>query len=112
MLVPGMTFSSGKVDITAGSGTTPDYVNQGFGFMTDGSLAVDTDVPAGDIWNAGRRLSAAGALYGTTTAAADDVWLAGIRFSALGQLVYEAAAAATYQNGNPQTATNFRFATV
>lgn len=111
MLAPGATFSSGRVDITADAEQTPDYINQGFGFMDDGSLAVDTDTPDGSHWCGGFRMSAAGAVYGTTSATGSDVWVSGVRVSALGQLVYEAAAATAYQNGNPQTA-NGRFATI
>lgn len=110
MLVPGMVFSSGRVDITAGAGQTPDYINQGVGFMNDGSLVVDTNAPAGSIFYGGLRLSATGAVYGTTSANASDVWNSGIRMSATGQLVYEAAAVTAFQNGNPITS-NGRFAT-
>lgn len=106
MLVPGMVFSgAGSVDITAGAATTPAFFNEGVGFMADRSLAVDTDAPAGNIWRAGMRQSAAGALYGTVTSDPTDVFLeGGIRVSAIGQLIYEAAAAAAFNNGNPVAA--------
>lgn len=110
MLAPGSIFSSGRVDITAGAAQTPDFFNQGVGFMNDGTLAVDTGVPSGSNFRAGIRQSAAGAFYGTTTAAGTDNWVGGLRVSNLGQIVYEAAAAATFQNGDPATS-NGRFAT-
>ena len=78
--------------------------------MNDGSLAVDTDVPAGTLFRAGIRQSAAGAFYGTTTAAGTDNWVGGLRVSNLGQLVFEAAAAVSFQNGDPATS-NGRLAT-
>lgn len=104
MLVPGVTFTSGRVDITTGAGQTPDYFNQGFGFMNDGSLAVDTDAPTGDNYTKGIRQSAAGAIYGTTTTDPSDVHLEGIRLTTGGQLVYESAAATSYSSRNPITA--------
>lgn len=110
MLAPGSIFSSGRVDITAGSGQTPNFFNQGVGFMNDGSVAVDTAAPAGSIYRAGIRQSAAGAFYGTTSAGSSDIWVGGVRVSPTGQIVYEAAAAVAFQNGNPQTS-NGRFAT-
>lgn len=111
MIVPGVVITSGRIDVTASAGNVPAYISQGFGFEADNSLCIDTDAPAGAIWNKGFRLSAAGALYGTTTAAADDVWLGGIRVSALGQVVYEAAAAVNAANGDPYTA-NGRLAVI
>lgn len=109
MLAPGSVFNSGRVDITAGASQDPDFFNQGVGFMNDGSLAVDTDAPAGSLFRGGVRQSSSGAFYGTTSVAGSDIWVQGIRVSALGQLVYEAAAAVAFQNGNPQTS-NGRFA--
>ena len=110
-LVASMAFSSGRVLITAGAGVVPDYFDQGVGFMSDGSLAIDTDAPAGDVYRAGIRQSADGAIYGTVTPTPDDVWIAGIRVTPAGQIVYEDAAATSYNNGNPVTA-NGRFATI
>lgn len=112
MLAPGMVFNgAGSVDITAGAATTPAFFNQGVGFMADGSLAVDTDAPAGDIWDGGIRQSAAGAFYGTVTPDPTDVFLrGGVRVSAIGQLVFEAAAPAAFNNGNPVAASGL-FAT-
>lgn len=106
MLVPGMTFVSGRVFITAGAGQSPDFINEGIGFMNDGSVAVNTDAPGATVqFDGGIALSPAGAVYGTTSQNATDVWVnGGIRVSAAGQLVYESAAAVDYNNGNPLTA--------
>lgn len=111
MLTPGLLFSSGRVAITAGAAQVPDYLNQGVGFMNNGTLAIDTDAPTGSAYVCGVRLSAAGAVYGTTTAGGSDVWVGGLRVSPTGQLVYESAAATGYNNGNPLTS-NGRFATI
>lgn len=106
MLVPGVTFVSGRVDITAGAGQTPDYINQGFGFMNDGSLAVDTNAPAGTSYVKGFRMNASGAVYGTTSRNSDDVYHEGIRRATSGALVYELAAATNYSSRNPVTSNN------
>lgn len=112
MLAPGCTFSSGRVTVTAGAGTVPDFRGPGgIGFMNNGSLAIDTNAPAGTSFIKGFRISAAGALYGTTTPSGTDVWIEGIRVSSLGQIVYESAAAAGYASGNPVTS-NGRFAVI
>lgn len=106
MLAPGMTFDgAGSVRITAGAATTPAFFNEGVGFMADGSLAVDTDAPAGNIYDGGIRLNAAGAMYGTTGLALTDVFNRSVKCSILGQLVYEVFAPSRYNNGNPVTNT-------
>lgn len=104
MIVPGSVFTSGRLDITAGAGQTPNFFNQGFGFMNDGSLAVDTNVPTGSFFTKGLRQSAAGALYGTTSSSSNDLYLEGVRISPSGQIVYESAAATGYSSRNPVTA--------
>lgn len=109
MLVPGVIFTSSRVDITAGAAQTPDFFNQGFGFMSDGTLAVDTDAPAGSNFTKGFRQSAAGAVYGTTSANSTDLWIEGIRISTAGQIVYESAATVEFSSRNPITS-NGRFA--
>lgn len=106
MLVPGMTYVSGRVDITAGAGQTPDFINQGFGFMNDGSLAVDTNAAAGTNYVKGFRVASNGAVYGTTSRNASDVYEEGIRRATSGALVYELAAATGYSSGNPVTSNN------
>jgi len=110
MLAPGSSFSSGRVDITAGAAQAATRYNQGVGFLADGSIAVDTNAVAGNIWRNGIRQSANGAFYGTTSAAGTDVFVSGIRVSITGQLVFEAAAQTGFSNGNPRTS-NGRFAT-
>lgn len=106
MLVPGMTYVSGRVDITAGAGQTPDFINQGFGFMNDGSLAVDTNAPSGTNYVKGFRTNANGAVYGTTSRNATDVYEEGVRRATTGALVYELAAATGYSSRNPVTSNN------
>jgi hypothetical protein len=101
-----MTFVSGRVFATVGAGQAPDFINEGIGFMNDGSIAINTDAPGATVqYDSGIALSPAGAIYGTTAQAATDVWVdGGIRVSAIGQLIYEQAAAVDYNNGNPLTA--------
>jgi hypothetical protein len=100
-----MTFGAGgRVAATIGAATTADFYSGGFGFKTGGNLAIDTNAPAGNIFEKGLRLSAAGALYGTTVQAGTDAWIEGIRVSSLGQIVYESANAANFASGNPVTA--------
>ncbi len=103
MLVPGLLFSSGRVVITAGVGQVPDYINQGLGFMNDGSLAVDTDTPAGSNYRAGFYISAAGAIYGVEEAASNPSHsIQGLLVEANGRLIYDAAMAIeAVVNGNP-----------
>lgn len=78
--------------------------------MNDGSLAVDTDVPAGSTFCKGFRLNASGAVYGTTTPTGSEQYIEGIPVTPSGQLLYEAAATVTFASGNPMTA-NGRLAT-
>ena len=105
MLVPGITFTAAsRTNATIGAGTAPNFQNQGFGFMTGGNLAIDTNIPAGSIFYKGFALSAAGALYGTTVQSASDAWVEGIRVSAIGQIVYESANPSNFASGNPITA--------
>jgi hypothetical protein len=113
MLAPGAILSAtGNLPITAGAGQVPNYINQGVGFMNNGSVAIDTNVPAAAAtFNGGIAQSAAGALHGTVAPAGTDGTIAGIRVSALGQVVYEAAAAVLFSSGNGITS-NGRLATV
>lgn len=103
MLVPGFTFSSGRVSITAGSGQVPDHINQGLGFMDDGSLAVDTDAPSGSIFYGGFRVSPNGAIYGVEeSASSPSHYISGLLVEATGRLIYDTAMAVTaHVNGNP-----------
>lgn len=103
MLVPGVIFSSGRVDITSGAAQTPDFINQGFGFMNDGTLAVDTNAPSGGAFYKGFAMSSSGAVFGTTARSGTDVFHEGIRRTTTGQLVFESAAATNYSSRNPTT---------
>jgi hypothetical protein len=112
MLAPGATFNATQqVTVTAGAGTIPALINQGIGFMANGSIAIDTDAPAGARYDAGILVSPAGALYGTVTPNATDVVVNGLLVTQTGALVYEVAAAALVVNGNGITA-NGRLAVV
>lgn len=106
-----MTFSSDRVTVTAGLGTVPAVISGGYGFMANGSLAIDTDVPAGNNYDAGIRMSAAGAVYGTITSDPSDVIVNGLRITQTGAVVYESAATTLVVNGNPLTA-NGRLAVI
>lgn len=106
MIVPGELFASDRVDITAGAAQTPDFINQGFGFMNDGTLAVDTDAPVGNNYTKGIRQSTVGAIYGTVVTDPSDVYLEGVRLTVTGQLVYEAGATVNFSSRNPTTAAN------
>jgi hypothetical protein len=109
-IAPGMSFTADRINVTAGAATAPNNISNGVGFMSNGNLAIDTDAPAGNRYDAGFRLSALGAIYGTTTPNADDVLLGGLRITQVGAVVYEAAAMTIVVNGNPITA-NGRLAT-
>jgi hypothetical protein len=112
MIAPGATFNATQqVSVTAGSGTIPALINQGVGFMANRSIAIDTDAPAGNRFDAGILVSPAGALYGTVTPNATDVIVNGLRVTLAGALVYESAAAVLVVNGNGITA-NGRLAVV
>jgi len=105
VLVPGLTFTAaGRTNATIGAGTVANSIQQGFGFMANGNLAIDTNAPAGTTWEKGFRISANGALYGTTVQSGSDSWVEGIRVSAAGQIVYESADPVSFANGNPITA--------
>lgn len=64
MIAPGMMFTPLRVLVTLGDGIVPDRINNGFGFMNDGSLAIDTGTPTGNLYNNGFRMSPNGAVYG------------------------------------------------
>jgi hypothetical protein len=106
MIVPGELFTGTQITVTRGLGTTATQILQGFGFMNDGSLALDTTaVPATPASiTKGVAQNASGAAYSTTAQNASDSWIEGVRVSAAGALVVEVAAAAGFSNGNPITA--------
>jgi hypothetical protein len=105
MLVPGLTINAGRVLVTVGAAVTPNFFNQGVGFLANGRLPIDSDAPVGTSYRAGIRRNPAGAFYGTTSASASDVYLGGVRISAAGQIVYADAVSTGYINGTPVTAT-------
>jgi hypothetical protein len=112
MLAPGISFNGTQVMVTAGAATTAAVINGGYGFMANGSLALDTDAPAGNSYAGfGIRLNTTGALYATLTSDPSDVICGGLRVTQTGALVYEVAAATHIEQGNPMTA-NDRFAVV
>jgi hypothetical protein len=101
VIFPGAVLKAdGTVDITASSGQVADFINEGIGFMNDGSVAIDTGAPAGNNWKAGFRLNASGAIYGTVTTTG-LLYIEGVRISDLGALVYAVALPQDYVNGNP-----------
>ena len=105
MLVPGLTFTAaGRTNATIGAGTTANSIQQGFGFMANGNLAIDTNAPSGSNFTKGFAQNASGAVFGTTVQSATDSWVEGIRVTALGQIVYESADPVSFANGNPITA--------
>jgi hypothetical protein len=105
-LAPGVTISAaGRLFATIGPGTVANFYNQGIGLMANQSVAMDTNAPAGTIFNDGYAVSANGALYvKVATQLATDVWVGGLRTSILGQIIVESADAVTYCNGNGITA--------
>lgn len=111
MIVPGCTYNSvGRVDITSGPGTVPNRFHGGFGFMTDGSLAMDTDAAAGNFYTNGFRQSAAGAIYhfaGVGTVNSNG----GYRMSATDQLCTSTASPDTTNSLDGFVATSGRLAT-
>lgn len=100
-LVPGLTITNGRVDVTVAAGSDPDFFNQGVGFLSNGTLAIDSDAPTGSNYRAGIRQNANGAFFGTTSTAGTDIYVGGLRVSAAGQLVYAVAANQEFVNGNP-----------
>lgn len=89
MLVPGATFGpDGRLDVTVGAGIAPDFINQGFGFMNSGALAIDTGAPVGDFYVKGFRVSQLGAIYGETVPV-DGGFAEGIYRNASGVLVFD-----------------------
>lgn len=105
MLVAGINFvAGGRVFAAIGSNPAVAFINQGYGFFSGQAIAIDTDAPAGNNFNAGMRINPNGAVYGTATPAGTDIYCDGLRISNLGQVVYESADAVTFVNGNPITA--------
>lgn len=101
MLVPGMVYNvAGSVTVTTGAAITPDFINQGFGFMNNGSLALDLDPPVGDFYVKGFRVSAAGAIYALQIPSTGG-FHEGIYRNEDGRLVYDVANPVTFTSRNP-----------
>ena len=109
MLVPGLTFfPDGRMDVAAGIGQTPDFINQGFGFMNNGALALDTGPMSGTFYARGFRLSSAGALYAIDEAIATPPFhfIDGLLVEESGRLIFDLLLAVDhFVNGNPVSVT-------
>jgi hypothetical protein len=107
MLVPGMIFGAGgRIAATIGLGTAASQILQGFGFMANGNLALDTNAPGTPAsFTKGIAQNSTGAAFAiVATQLPTDTFVEGIRVSALGQIVIESADAAGFASGNPITA--------
>lgn len=105
MLVPGLSFSAaGRVQITTGSGIVPNFFNQGFGFMNDGSLAIDGGVPTGNFYTSGFRQTATGALYGIDLV---NLYIEGIPIGTDGVIGIQELDPVAFSNGMPLTVNGF-----
>lgn len=106
MLAPGMTINAAnRVVHNSSLANTSDFIFGGFGFKNDGSLCFDTaGSPVGNFWNGGIRVNSTGCIY-RKTLGAGDVWHGGLRMSTSGRLCVEASNGASFNNGNPLTAT-------
>lgn len=111
-LAPGCKVdASGRIVTTSGAGQVADFINQGIGFLNDGSVAVDTNAPAANpTFVNGIAVNASGALHGKTATLGTDVFLEGIRVSVLGQVCYGTTVPVSFQNGNGVVAANDKIA--
>lgn len=111
-LAPGMKFDgSGRIVTTSGAGQVADFINQGAGFMNDGSLAIDTNAPAATpTFINGFAVNASGAMHGKTGTLGTDIFMEGVRISVLGQVVYGTTVAVAFNNGNGYVNTNDKIA--
>jgi hypothetical protein len=109
MLVPGLTFFiDGRMDVAAGNGQIPDFINQGFGFMNNGALAFDTGAMSGNVYARGFRLSPAGALYAIDEALATPPFhfIDGLLVEESGRLIIDLLLVVDhFVNGNPVSVT-------
>lgn len=105
MLAPGAVISpAGRLFATIGAATLPDFFNEGIGYMNNGSVAMDSNVPVSTRFAGGFGYNLAGALFVTTVPSGTDVWVSGLRVSTLGQIIVESADAVSFSNGNGITA--------
>ena len=102
MIVPGLVFTGGRVLVQRGFGIVPDFINQGFGFMNSGALALDLDAPSGNFYTKGWRMSAAGAMYAADTPDNSN-YTEGVFQNSDGRILYELADTSVYVNRNPVT---------
>lgn len=111
-LAPGQKFDgSGRIVTTSGAGQVANFINQGYGFLNDGSLAIDTNAPAANpTFVNGIAVNASGAIHGKTATLGTDVFLEGVRVSILGQVCYGTTVAIGFQNGNGIVASNDKIA--
>lgn len=98
MIVPGCLYNStGRLDISSAAGIVPNYFHGGFGFMTDGTLAMDSNAPAGNFYTAGFRQSANGAIY-HVSGAGTSYNAGGYRMTATDQLCTIGSAPDVFSN--------------
>lgn len=108
MLVPGLTFlPDGRMDVAAGLGQAPDFINQGFGFMNNGALALDTGPMSGNFYVRGFRISPLGALYAIDEAiSVPSHFIDGLLVEASGRLIFDLLLGVDhFVNGNPVSVT-------
>lgn len=101
MIVAGVTFSGDEVLATIANDIEPDLIKDGIGLMDDGSLAVDTNTPAGEIYVKGFRISPLGAVYGEQDGTVVNV-LQGVGATSAGAIAYVLDDSPdAFANGNP-----------
>lgn len=101
MIVAGVTFTVDEVLATVGAEVEPDIIKDGIGLMDDGSLAIDTDTPAGSIYHHGFRMSVLGAVYGEQDGTV-AYFLQGVGVTEDGAIAYVVDDAPdVFVNGNP-----------
>lgn len=102
MISPGATLrADGTLPVTIGAGQAANFVNEGIGFMNNGSVAIDTNAPSGGLSDRGYSINSTGALFGTTVVSGTDLFIEGVRVTTLGQVVYVLAIPTQFVNGNP-----------
>lgn len=101
MIVAGVTLSDQEVLATIAEDAAPDLIKDGIGLMDDGSLAIDTAAPAGEIYVKGFRVSPLGAVYGEDGGTPVN-FLQGVAVNASGAVCYVLDDAPdVFVNGNP-----------
>ena len=101
MIVAGVTFSGQEILATIAEDAEPDIIKDGIGLMDDGSLAIDTGTPAGEIYHHGFRLNANGAVYGEQDGTV-ATFVQGVGVTAAGAIAYVLDDSPdAFVNGNP-----------